>query len=143
MHTLTESQIRQVADAKTSGGTDVESSAVDTANWEQVTFWATIATADADNYMRIEQDDVDTFATAEIPEGATAIAAEDGDVVAVGVNRPLKRYVRAVIDRGGTNTATGEIYCALTGSRKVPVDNNEDNEIVSAQVASPEIEIGG
>jgi len=137
MQFLNYNKVRLAKAAASAAASDVESDAVDMAHMEQVTFLATIATANAGNYMTVQQSATSGFESAETLEDAKAIAAEDGDVVAVNVFRPLKRYVRAVIDRGGTNTATGQIYVIQSGARTVPVDNNEDDEIVSTIVVSP------
>ncbi len=138
MQFLTDNKIRVVANAATAATTAVNGAAVDMSNWEQVTFWATIATANAGNHLTVQQDTVDSFATAETLEGAKAIAGANGDIVAVTVNRPTKRYVRAVLTRTAS-TATGQVYCAQTGTRTEPVDNNVDDEIVSVSVSSPDV----
>lgn len=139
MYFLTENEIRKVADAATAATTAVNGAAADMANWEQVTFWASIATANAGNHLTVQQSATSDFSVAETLEGAKAIALVNGDVVAVTVNRPLKRYVRAVLTRTAS-TATGEIYCARAGSRTVPVDNNVDDEIVSTLLPSPDVD---
>ena len=138
MQFLNKNKIRKVANAATAATTAVESSAVDMANFEQVTFMASIAVANAGNHMTVQQSDTSVFTVAETLDGAKAVALENGDVVAVNVFRPLKRYVRAVLTRTAS-TATGEIYAAQTGGRTIAVDNNEASEIVSAIVSSPAV----
>ena len=138
MQFLNKNKIRKVADAAEAATTAVNSSAVDMANFEQVTFMASIAVANAGNHITVQQSATSGFESAETLDGAKAIALENGDVVAVNVFRPLKRYVRAVLTRTAS-TATGEIYCAQTGGRTIAVDNNEASEIVSAIVSSPAV----
>ena len=137
---LTENEIRVTQLAQVSGDALIDGAAVDMANWEQATFWATIATADPGNYLYVQQDNAADFSSAETLAGTKVVAGANGDAVAVTVNRPTKRYLRAMLERGGENTATGEIYCARTGSRTVPVDNNVSEEIVSVAVASPDVD---
>ena len=139
MYFLNENEIRKVANAATAATTAVNGAAVDMANWEQVTFWASIATANAGNHLTVQQSATVGFESPETLEGAKAIALENGDVVAVTVNRPLKRYLRAVLTRTAS-TATGEIYAARTGSRTEPVDNNEASEIMATLLPSPAVD---
>ncbi len=136
MQFLNQHKIRLAKAAATAATTAVTSDTVDMANWEQATFFATIATANAGNYMTVQQSDTSIFTVAETLSGAKAIAGANGDIVAVNVFRPTKRYVRAVITRTAS-TATGDIYVAQTGGRTMAVDNNVDDVIVSTIVSSP------
>lgn len=137
MHFLTDNEVRLGAAAATSATTAVNGAASDMANYDEFAVVAQIATANAGNYLTIQQADDSAFSTnAETLSGAKAIAGADGDLVAVSVYRPTRRYVRGVITRTAA-TVTGIMTYYKRGARTLPVDNNVDSEIVSAAVASP------
>jgi hypothetical protein len=133
---LTGNKLRLVAAAAVAGTTDVESAIIDTAGYDGVVFFATIAAKAANNYIQVEQDGVNSSGGMAALLGSGVVAAVNGDIVASEVKRPAKRYMRAVIKRG-TSSATGDIYALLYGARKKPVDNNESSEIVSEVHATP------
>lgn len=108
-----------VAAAATSAGTDVEGAAVDTQGWEGVEFAVEIATANAANFLKIQQSADGSTGWADLA-GTAAVAGADGDTVRSDIYRPEKRYVRAVIDRGGANTATTTLRATLYGPTKAP-----------------------
>ena len=130
-------KVRMVKAAQSSAGTDVDSSVVDMQGFLDATFFVTIATANAANFLKLQQGDESDGSDMADLEGTKVVAAADGDVVCAEVFRPLKRYVRAVVDRGGADTATGDMYCVQSQARVVPVDNNEAGEIVSEIHATP------
>lgn len=130
---LDNNKIVKVADAATAATTAVSSSAIDMSGFDAVTFFSTIATANAGNLIKIQTDDNSSFTSAADVTGATAIAATDGDIVAVELTQPVERYVRAQIVRGAS-TVTGEIWAILSKSRTLPVNNNVSGEIVSTIV---------
>lgn len=135
---LKDNKLRLVKAAETANTTVVNSDVVDTANYEEVAFFCTIAVANAGNYIKVQQDVASDFGTdpADL-EGTKVVAAANGDVVAVSVKRPLDRYVRLVVTRGASS-AVGDIYAVLSGPRNKPVDNNVDDEIVSESYSSPD-----
>jgi hypothetical protein len=136
MNLLNEGRIRCVSVATVAGTSTVYSSAVDTDQGDDITFFCTIATANSGNYLKIQQHPDDQFGTEEDLAGSKTIGLVNADVVAAEVYRPTKRYVRAAVIRGAS-TALGEIFCIQKGARKLPVDNNEASEIVSTLVVSP------
>lgn len=135
---LNDCKLRKVADQAVSAGTDVEGAVVDMSGFENVLFFVKIATSNAANFIKVQQGDEDDLSDAADLEGSAVVAAEDGDVVAIEIRRPTKRYVRAVIDRGGANTAVGDMYAVQGNARLTECDNNESDEIVSEILNSPD-----
>jgi len=133
---LNEALVRQVEAGTADGTSAIESAVVDCANGIDVTFLCTIETANAGNYLKVQQSLVgDGTGMADL-EGSKVVAAASGDVVAYEVFRPTKRYLRAVVIRGAS-TVVGEIYAIQRGPRTMPADNNVDGEIVSEIGVSP------
>lgn len=130
---LNNNKIIKVADAATAATTAVSSSAVDMSGFESITFFSNIATANAGNFIKIQTDDNSGFTSAADVTGAAAIAATDGNIVAVELTQPVEKYVRAQIVRGAS-TATGEIWAVLSKARTLPVKNNVSGTIVSTIV---------
>lgn len=112
---------------QTAATSAVNSDAVDLSGYEGVMFFGTIATANAGNFLQVEQSTAENFATKSTLEGAKMAVAENGDVAFVDVYRPqekLGKYLRASIVRGAS-TATGCIYAILYNGRVKPEDYAE------------------
>ena len=138
MNLLSNVKLRKVSVATVAGTSAVTSDQVDTAGFMSATFFTTIGTANAGNYIKIQQDETTGMASAADLEGSKVIAAADADIVAKEITRPQERFLRAVVTRGASTTV-GDIYCILSGpARTLPVDNNVDDEIVSEISASPD-----
>ena len=106
------------------GTTAVNSDAIDMTNYDGCLFFASIATANAGNYLVVEQSDDITFATKSVLEGTKVVTANDGEVALVDVYRPLEKqgkYLRASIVRTAS-TATGCIYAIQYDGRVKPED---------------------
>lgn len=128
-------EIVKVKANQSAGTSAVTSDAVDMANWDGVVFFSTIATANAGNFLEVEQSEASDFASAVTLEGTKAVAAENGDMVFADVYRPLEsqgRYLRAKITRGASS-ATGDIYAIKYAGRTKPETN-----AIGALVISPE-----
>ncbi len=106
------------------GTTNVNSDAIDMTNYDGCLFFASIATANAGNYLVVEQDDA-AFATKSVVlEGTKVVTTTDGEVALVDVYRPLEgqgKYLRATIVRTAS-TATGCIYAIQYDGRVKPED---------------------
>ncbi len=133
---LNRGELRLVAAAAVSAGTDVASSIIE-CRGQRVVFFCTIATANAGNYLKVEQNATNTTVGMAALAGSGAIALADGNVVAVEINRPLEGFLRAVVVRGGANTATGDIYAYLCDLPVEPADNIVANEIDAVILNSP------
>lgn len=106
--------------AATSAGTDVNpTNGVDMAGYDGCIFFASIATANAGNYLKAQGGDTAAGATTDLA-GTKVVAASNAQVVVLDCYKPTKRFVRPVIVRGGANTATGDLYCIKYRGRKNP-----------------------
>lgn len=133
MNLLDLTEIVKVADGATSAGTAVNGSTIDTSDCEGVIFFARIATANAGNFLKAQEGDTSS-PTADIAGSAVA-AATNGQIVALDVHKPLKRYIRAVIVRAGADTVTGDVYAVKYGSRKLPESGADVNVILASPIA--------
>lgn len=134
---LDQVKIDLLAAAATSAGTDVTGTGVDMSGYEGVIFFCTITTSNAANFLKAQQSDALASGYADLA-GTKVVAANDGDIVALEIHKPAKRYVRPVIDRGGANTVTGEIYAIRYGARKLPVENAESGVLVEESHQTPD-----
>lgn len=130
---LSDVVIIKVADAASSAGTAVNGITVDTADCEGVIFCSAIATANAGNFLKLQEGDT-TSPTADV-EGSAVVAGSNGDQVQIDFRKPLKRYVRAVIVRAGANTATSDIWAIKYGVRKKATTNSGVSETITSPIA--------
>lgn len=114
-----------------SAGTAVTSDEVDMEGFEGVVFVGSIATVNAANFAKAQQDTATGMGSAADLEGTKVVPGDDGDSFMIDIYRPRERFLRVVIDRGGTNTATGDIYAIQYGARKAPVSHGAtiDSEV--------------
>lgn len=112
-------KIDMVLGGASSAGTTLTSSAIDMQGYDAVMIFGTIATANAGNYLKAQQSSDDGSADDYTDIAGSKVVADDGaDVVALEIRRPLKRYLKALIVRGGANTVTGDVYAIRYNSRK-------------------------
>jgi hypothetical protein len=104
---------------QSSAGTDVESDVIDMQGFEACAFVGTIATANAGNYAKVQQCDTSGGSYADL-EGTKLVTGDNGDSFLIEVVRPRERFLKLYIERGGANTATGDVYAILSGAHKVP-----------------------
>lgn len=109
---------------QTSAGTTVTSDAIDTQGFEGCMFVGSIATANAANFAKVQQssDDGSSDTYADLT-GTKVVPGDDGDSFLIDIYKPRERYLKCLIDRGGANTATGDIYAILYGAHKAPVSH--------------------
>jgi hypothetical protein len=117
---------------------DVETDIMDMLGYEGAVFFGTIATANAGNYMKIQQDTDPAGGTMADLAGTKVIAAANGQVVWCEVYKPQERYLRAYVEKGGAATATGDIYCIRYGGRKGMETNLTTNVIIGKRHISPD-----
>lgn len=120
-----------------SAGTTVTGAAVDMAGFEGVLFFCTIATANAGNYLKAQGGEASDLSDAADLEGTKVVAAANGSVVCLEVNRPKERYIRPAVIRGGANTIVGDIYQLRYRANNKPTTNQITNLLVSLSVKSP------
>lgn len=114
-----------------SAGTAVTSDVIDMSGFEGVVFVGSIATVNAANFAKVQQGQQSDLTDAADLAGTKVVPGDDGDSFMIDVYRPKERYVRCYIDRGGANTATGDIYALLYGAKKPPVSHGAtiDSEV--------------
>ena len=129
-------KITKVAVAAVSAGTAVNGSAVDMQGFDGVLFMTTIATANAGNFLKVQQDSDVALGTAADLADSAVVATANAEVVFVDCYRPAERYVRPVVIRAGANTATGDIYAIQYEGRVKPTDNDITDTIVGTLIVS-------
>ena len=129
-------KITKVAVAAVSAGTAVNGSAVDMAGFEGVLFFTTIATANAGNFLKVQQDSDVALGTAADLAGSAVVATANAEVVFVDCYQPAERYVCPVVIRAGANTAVGDIYAIQYEGRVKPTDNDITDTIVGVLLNS-------
>lgn len=130
-------KITLVKAAQIEAGTDVTTDIIDMAGFEGVVFFGTIATANTANYIYAQQDTASNGATMADLAGTKVVAAANGQVVWLDIYKPEKRYVRAYIERGGANTATGDFYAIQYQGRKGLISNLVANKLIGEIHISP------
>ena len=107
---------------QTSAGTAINSDAIDMQGYDGVVFVGSIATADAANFANVAQSDTSGGTYTDLA-GTKVVPGDNGDSFLIDVYRPTKRFVRCEVDRGGANTATGDVYALLYQGSKMPVSH--------------------
>ena len=112
-----------------SAGSAINSSSVDMAGFDGVIFFGEMVTANASNFVNIATS-LNDSSWADLL-GTKVTPGDNGDGGAVTIHKPLERYLRMEVDRGGANTAFGTIYALQYGARKVPVTHGStfDSEV--------------
>jgi hypothetical protein len=115
-------KVTMVKAGAVSAGTAINSDSVDMEGFDGVIFLGTIATANAANFANVAQSSDDGSADDFTDlAGTKVVPGDNGDSYMIDVYRPGKRYLRCELDRGGANTATGDIYAIQYVARKAPV----------------------
>jgi len=104
------------------GATDPNSDSVDMSGFDGVTYVGIIGAQDATATAEIKAQQSDDDITFNDLSGAVAISPVDSDnkFLVLDVYRPLKRFVRTVLTRGGTTNSEwgGTIAIQYMGSKK-------------------------
>lgn len=131
-----EAIIKQVSAASQAGTDAVESDVVDISGANGVLFLTHVATANAGNYIKVQQgDEVGGGDMADLEGSKVVIVA--GKPAWAEVYKPTKRYVRLVVVRGAS-TAVSEIVAFVYDPRILPVSvNNDGTTIKGLALISP------
>lgn len=108
-----------VKDTQTTAGTAVNSDEVDMSGWDGVIFFMKMTTANAANFINAAQSSVSGGTFVDLA-GTKVVPGDDGDIGLLDIYRPVDRYVRLEVDRGGADTVTGEIYAIQYRESKAP-----------------------
>lgn len=135
---LEKNEMRLSVAGASSAGTAVNGATVDLKDADGCLFMATIATANAGNYMKLQAGNASDGSDMADVAGSKVVADANGSVVAIEVNRlPGYRYARAVIIRAGTNTATGDMYHIRYNASVAPVVRDVTNSCKTLVLQSP------
>jgi hypothetical protein len=137
MNLLPNVKITKVAEAAASGGTDVNGSVLDMQGFDGVLFCTNIATANAGNFLKAQQGQASNLSDAADLAGTKVTSGSSDEAVVLDLHKPLERYVRPVIVRGGANTSTGEIWAIQYISRSAPRTSDLAGTLASKIVVSP------
>jgi hypothetical protein len=123
---LKDCKIVRVMNAVAAGTSDQNSSVVDTQGWDGVCFIAAFGTLTATQVtlLKAQHGDASNLSDAADITGAATAALADGDsnkLAVVDVRRPVKRYARAVVDRGTANAVIDGVIAILYRGDTVPV----------------------
>lgn len=126
-------KITKVADRTSAGTSTITGSVVDTAGFENATFFTKIDTPAANNKLKVQQGQAANLSDAQDLAGS-GVGTEG--VLKIEIAHPLERYLRPAVERG-TSTAVGEIWCLLSNPRVQPVTNAATGSEAAKTLASP------
>ena len=126
-------KVTKVLALSASAGTALNTASVDMQGFEGVMFFGRMATADVANFANLAQSSDDS-AFADLA-GTKVVPGDDADVFMLDVYRPLDRYVRLEVDRGGADTIVGDIYAIQYEPRTAATTHS--SEIDSETHVSP------
>jgi hypothetical protein len=101
-----------------------------------VVFVASIATANAGNYIKVAQGTLANGGDMADLAGSKVVAGVNGELVAVEIYKPAKRYLQATLKRGAS-TVTGDLI-AIRDVKRMPAANNVAGAITSEIYATPD-----
>jgi hypothetical protein len=136
-HEVQRSRIQLAVAAAVSAGTAVNGAAFDTKDYDGVVIFCTIATANAGNFLKAQQGAASDLSDAADLAGSKVITDSDADLAILDLGKPVERYIRGVIIRGGANTATGDMYYVGYNSAQQPVNNDITNTSNVVRLISP------
>lgn len=131
-------KITMIKAAATAATTEVVSDVVDMQGYDGVIFFGTIATANAGNYLKVQQAAVSAMTDPVDLAAKKIIAAANGSVVWLDIHKPQERYLTANVIRAGASTATGDLYAIQYGGEKMPETNLVTNKIIGELLISPD-----
>lgn len=129
--------ITVAAAAATSAGTAVTGAVQDMQGFDGVIFCVKIATVNAGNYLKAQQGQQSGGGDQADLAGTKVVGLVDANLLILDVYKPLERYVRPVLIRGGANTVSGEIIAIRYRAHKQPTVNTVANASDAVTVISP------
>ena len=116
-------KITKVSDYAAANTTDITTDVIDMQGYDGVVFFTAVAVLHSNNYIKLQEGDAANLSDAADLLGTKVAVTVNKEVVGVDLYKPLKRYVRAYIERGGASTACGEVYAMQYEGRILPEDN--------------------
>lgn len=118
-----------------SNQTDVDPSGLDMQGWDGVIFLTVIGTANAGNYLKA-QESSDNSSFADLA-GSKVLTGHNADLHILEVYKPMKRYIKPFIEKGGAATTTEMVVAIRYSGRKAPVVNTVADVKKLVQLISP------
>lgn len=137
MNKSNELKMTLVKAAQAAGTSAVTSDVIDMQGYDGVIFISRIGTANAGNYLKVQQGSLNPISDAVDLAAKKIVAAANDQAVWVDVYRPTDRYLQAVMVRG-VSTASGDIFAIRYGGRKRAEVNNITNTIIGELLVSPD-----
>lgn len=134
---LERNEVRLSIAGAISAGTAVNGAVLDLAGIDGAAFFATIATANVGNFLKLQAGDLADGSDMADVAGSRVVADANGSVVGVEVSKLRFRYCRPVIVRAGANTVTGDIYAVRINSYIQPTIANVTNTHKTIVLQSP------
>lgn len=136
-HILEGCKLSLAVAAAVSAGTAVNGATLDMTGFDGVLVFGTIATSNAGNFLKGQQGQVSDASDMADLAGTKIVAAANGSIVALEVNRVREQYFRGVIIRTGANTATGDMYYLQYNAANKPTTSDVVNVLKSLALNSP------
>jgi hypothetical protein len=124
---LTHEKVSRVSNAVAAGTTAVNCTSVDMAGFDSVAFYAAFGTLSATQVTSLKaQDSADNSTFADITGAVTAnmADADSNKLLVLEVYRPLRRYVRAVVQRATANAVVDSVTAVQRSAKKLPPTND-------------------
>ena len=141
---LSRSKLTRVMNGVAAGVTDQNSSSVDMAGYEEVTFIALFGTITAGAVTSISvetsSDDGSSDAFTDLLDSKIVVADDDDNqIVAITIRKPLERYLRLVIDRGTQNAVIDGVI-AIQSDAAVRATTHDSAKVVDTEIHVSPIE---
>lgn len=116
-------KITRLSNAVSAGTTDIESTSIDMAGFDEATFVADLGAivSGAATVAKLQGSDNNSSFSDLADTGLTIADTDDNELVVLNIVRPVHRYLRMVIDRGTQNATVDSIVCIQSQAREVPV----------------------
>lgn len=133
---LSRNVLVKVKDHSAASTDAVESSIVDTAGYEGIVFFTSLGTANATNYIKVQQSATNATDDMQDLTGTSVTSGSSDEDLIVEVRQPTDRYVRAVVNRGASSTCES-IWACLYGKGGVIASNSVSGTQIAEIHASP------
>lgn len=95
-------------------------------------FGRAIATANAGNFVQVQQGNAANMSDAATIAGSRATAVANNDYIQINVPRAQERYIRCNVVRAGASTATNDIFAVrYRAGGPLPITQTGTNRIVT------------
>jgi len=135
MDFLKANRLDVVEAAATAGTSTLTTDTVDMSNFDECTFIALLGDVTDTSVLTLtihHSDDDSSYNATTCAATFTAGASDaDSKIIAVSINKPLKRYLRGVLTRATANAVLGGIIAIQSKPRDLPV--TQDATVISSE----------